>query len=1037
MANESIRIRTTPGQSKNIRVKLEQDFDFLEILSLKISQEDLYQTFCANYGVVVGRVIVNKGFGVPNAKVSVFVPITSEDEKNLLIKDLYPFKTPYQKKDGVRYNLLLSKSTCLLNAPVGTFPSKEEVLDNDLVLEVFDKYYKYTTKTNDAGDFMIFGVPTGQRTIHMDVDLSDAGAASIRPYDMIADGYPEKLFKSKTQFKTSTNLDTLPQIKSGNVGAEIIPFWGDPESCEIGITRVDFDTNFEVKTSSLFFGSLFTDSGKMALNKGCNPKNDQGEEDNLKTGAGTIKMIRVKEYDPIEWYNNNNIKPIDLEKFDIDGGDLIDDDGTFVFAVPLNLAHVITDEFGNIVPSPDSSIGIATKGMYRFAMKFTEPNENPKFRTATILFPSVGTDFGGTQGVVNTGTLADANGTQDQRFTENVCQYNRSSSPIPSCGSIYYDQSRIELDFHTFEWKQIYTIAHFIKKYKKGANRFSFLGIKNTDVSGETNLFPYNNIIWKFDLLYYITALFIDIVTFVIKLLIIIITFCIRICLKIQLSWGTTIVKVNIGFNWTLINVGFQICPFGWLGRIIGSFKLPCEGAPQNDEYEIPPNGDWWACNPNSCPNGNFYCSWSCGGGDYNIWNNSFINFGITTSTTDFSNLSNTCVNLLNDWKCCAKVNAAENRNVMRRVFNDAWVFGTAYLFQFKYKRKIKKSTGILKKEKFCGPGADHSRGDNYVSNQCCIDTDGGDKCDKCLLRGPGETKFKNQFRSYHYNNHNYAVQNGKTGASDLEDIIYCNALMSTKIVSLGRTELCEETIEQIEIASLANQGVQQYVQSPTFYTGTFFEHGWDPDIWVNALKETSYEDPRDVILYCAKAFTNPVCSLNDLFWHSGMVDGYPCHEYELKDNPFFFIKEVSKIYTDIGTTDVPPNEDEFGQFPMIGYGGITNPYMDFTNEPATFGGFSVDAATANRFSPCGKTGGGSECIGYNTTNSLVGRWNNSNTLPNISPEDADSDSWDRYIQRGNRNNINSRSNIPYYYFGVNPGKTAINRLRKEYFIEK
>ena len=56
MTNQSIRIRTIPGSSQNVRVKLEQDFDFLEVLSLKITQEDLYQSFCSNYGVVVGRV---------------------------------------------------------------------------------------------------------------------------------------------------------------------------------------------------------------------------------------------------------------------------------------------------------------------------------------------------------------------------------------------------------------------------------------------------------------------------------------------------------------------------------------------------------------------------------------------------------------------------------------------------------------------------------------------------------------------------------------------------------------------------------------------------------------------------------------------------------------------------------------------------------------------------------------------------------------------------------------------------------------------
>jgi hypothetical protein len=1046
MANQSIRIRTTPGQPKNIRVKVEQDFDFLEVLSLKISQEDLYQTFCSNYGVVVGRVIVNRGFGVSNAKISVFVPITSEDEKNLLIKDLYPFKTPYQKNNGVRYNLLLSKTTCGLNAAVGTFPLKEDVLDNDLVLEVFDKYYKYTTKTNSAGDFMLFGVPVGQRTIHMDVDLSDSGASSIRPYDMIADGYSEKLFKSKTEFKTSVNLDILPQIKSGNIGVDVIPFWGDPESCEIGITRVDFDTNFDVKTSSLFFGSIFTDSGKMAMNKGCNPRNDQGEQDNLKTGSGTIRMIRVSDYDQLEWYNNNTIKPVGLEKFSIDGDDLIDTDGTFTFVLPLNIGHVITDEFGDIVPSPDPSIGVATKGMYRFAMKFNESNQNPKFKTATILFPSLGENFGGTIGMVDTGVITDANGTQDQRFTDEICEYNTSFSPIPGCGSNFYDRSNIKLDFHTFEWKQIYTIAHYIKKYKRAGSRFNFIGLKNTDVSGESTQFPFNNAIWKFDIIYYIIALFIDFKTFFIKLLLVLITFCIRICMRLTFYWrwdGPTIgvgkSSWSLGFtiNLTLIDIGFQICPFAWLGKSLGTFNLPCEGAPQNDEYEVPPNGDWLFCNPQACPNGNVTCTVNCSGGDYNFQNTNFWKFGITTSNVgNINNLQNPCINLLEDWKCCAKLNAAENRNVIRRVFNDAWVFGTAYLFQFKYKRKIKKSTGKVKKEKFCGPGSDHLRGDNYKKNQCCIDTAGG-SCHKCLLRGPGLTQVRSGFNVYHDTNHNSATNSSKTGASDLDEIIYCNALMSTKIVSLGRTELCEETIEEIETATLANQGLQQYTQSPSFYTGTFFENGWDPEIWVDNLKESSYEDPRDVILYCAKAFTNPRCNLNQLF-HGGGITGYPCHEFELKDNPFFFIKEISKIYTDVGITNEFPNEDEFGGESFTGYGGLNNPYMDFTNDPPVFGGFIVDAASANRFSPCGRTGGGSECVSYNPTNPLVGRWDQTNSPPpNLSPEDAYSDSWDRYVSQGNRNNVNSRSNIPYYYFGTSPGKTAINRLRKEFFIKK
>jgi hypothetical protein len=295
--SKSIRIRTTPGESKNIQIKVEQDFDVLEIMSLKISQQDLYTSFCADYGVVVGRVISNGGFGVPNSKVSIFVPISSEDEKNLLIKDLYPFKSVVSKdKNNVRYNLLLSKATCELNVAVGTFPTKEEVLNNEIMIEVFEKYYKYTTKTNDSGDYMIFGVPTGQQTVHMDVDLSDAGPFSVRPHDFIANGYSEKLFNSGTEFKKSENLDILPQIKSGDKGVDVIPFWGDVEQCIVGITRVDFNTNFTFEPMSTLMGSIFTDNGKNSLNKRCNPTNDMGEHSELTTGPGQLECIRVNEY---------------------------------------------------------------------------------------------------------------------------------------------------------------------------------------------------------------------------------------------------------------------------------------------------------------------------------------------------------------------------------------------------------------------------------------------------------------------------------------------------------------------------------------------------------------------------------------------------------------------------------------------------------------------------------------------------------------------------------------------------------------------
>jgi hypothetical protein len=61
---KSYRIKTDVGVDKNISFQLEQDFEFLEILSLQISQNDVYTRNCADYGVVVGRVVANGGLGL-------------------------------------------------------------------------------------------------------------------------------------------------------------------------------------------------------------------------------------------------------------------------------------------------------------------------------------------------------------------------------------------------------------------------------------------------------------------------------------------------------------------------------------------------------------------------------------------------------------------------------------------------------------------------------------------------------------------------------------------------------------------------------------------------------------------------------------------------------------------------------------------------------------------------------------------------------------------------------------------------------------
>ncbi len=163
--------------------------------------------------MVVGRVTANNGFGIPNARVSIFIPISSVDESNPIISSIYPYKSPNDRNDdGYRYNLLPYEKSYSTHAATGTLPSRLDVLTGATAVEIYDKYYKYSVKTNDSGDYMIMGVPQGNHNLVMDVDLSDIGEFSLTPQDLIRMGLATEAQVAGNRFRTSTDLNSLPQI---------------------------------------------------------------------------------------------------------------------------------------------------------------------------------------------------------------------------------------------------------------------------------------------------------------------------------------------------------------------------------------------------------------------------------------------------------------------------------------------------------------------------------------------------------------------------------------------------------------------------------------------------------------------------------------------------------------------------------------------------------------------------------------------------------------------------------------------------------
>jgi len=669
--SNNIRIKTTPGgENKFLKVKINQDFDFIEILSLRISQNQAYKRFCSDYGVVVGRVIVNNGVGVPNTKVSIFIPIDSDDALDPEILGLYPFEIFTDKdSDGIPYNLLpknsRGKDDC--HTTIGTFPSKREIQDNAQLSDIYCKYYKYTTTTNDSGDFMIFGVPVGSHFLHVEADISDIGIFSQKPYELIIDGGNSNNFQSPTKYKDRLQTSNLSQLKRFSpISASVIPFWGDTDQCEVGISRIDVDLRVNITPSALFVGSIISDSGKNSLGKFCVPREDMGKHSQLSTGSGTIEMIRKT--------RNGG-----TERFDVNGGQVIDDNGTWAYLIPMNLNYIVTSEEGELIPSNDPTKGIPTTSNVRFRIGMN------------------------------------VNGAEGQSTTR--AKYLVPNNPSGNTIDYNFDNNTSNSSFKELIWNEIYTVKNYIARAQVSTINIeerNFVGIKDVD-EGPFSPFPFNKLDIDINPLFGLICLFLNIFV------------------TILCAFNTSIIPlintVIFLINGILTTICVIVAGITAIGCIFASNQAQCrcDSCINSDDCV---NGDCvGACVNNPILDYIPYITLECGadpsGMKYAPCGFEFgIDFGLSWQATNDASLPQGFHYPLDGhighelpdagWIECQALDLAKALNVFKFDFYNDWVNGTLYSYLFSVKISGDNS-------KFCD--TDCSQTANFCRNNFIFDT--------------------------------------------------------------------------------------------------------------------------------------------------------------------------------------------------------------------------------------------------------------------------------------------------------------------------
>ena len=393
--------QNTPDE--RILVSLEDEFDNLEILSLKISSTDVYRKTSSDFGVIVGRVQTTNGYGLQNAKVSIFVPIEPEDKERPEIMELYPFETVNdQFPNGVRYNLLPRvRNQNPSHRAVGNLPTINDLTHYPQYLEIMEKYYKYTTITNDSGDYMIFGVPVGSHNIMMDFDLFDTKSFEITANDLVEtttqygniknlrdatsskdnndpNKVPNFIYKGNDSFdvEVKTNINQMPNIFNEIKQVNVASFWGDEEEHDVGITRCDFKINYKYTPTAVFFGWLSAPSWGFMVKKDYElnkPKNQDQTEVPLElygfdssTSKSGGDIWPMQEIMVVIYRLDDKLTPgsrVRVGAFKAEKGT-----GVFRVSLPMYMEYYKLNQFGDLVPTDDIENGIPTKGYYAFEM---------------------------------------------------------------------------------------------------------------------------------------------------------------------------------------------------------------------------------------------------------------------------------------------------------------------------------------------------------------------------------------------------------------------------------------------------------------------------------------------------------------------------------------------------------------------------------------------------------------------------------------------------------------------------------------------
>jgi hypothetical protein len=217
-----------------VDLKIERSYNSLDTLKINNNLLNNFPEQNSPTGVVFGRLMAIQKIKDENGQ-NIRIPLQNVPLGVFNPSDDYP-ETFSTDDNGDRLTLNIKESA----TPSDYFDNLSYYTDYDNYLRSAESFsavpaqYKYITKTNENGEFILYDIPVGQQTVIFEVDLFKQG---LTKDEIALNFFP---FPPTDQ----PNIDTLPSFVYKQVPIDVVPAWGLGQT---GYTSLDININLDLR----------------------------------------------------------------------------------------------------------------------------------------------------------------------------------------------------------------------------------------------------------------------------------------------------------------------------------------------------------------------------------------------------------------------------------------------------------------------------------------------------------------------------------------------------------------------------------------------------------------------------------------------------------------------------------------------------------------------------------------------------------------------------------------------------------------------